>query len=60
MRAWMHHAALNAGVALWHLRRAAEAVWYGALPPQWTHTPDEVDALRAGSARGWFRHGLED
>lgn len=57
---WLHHAALNAGVALWHLRRAAEAVWYGVLPPQWTHAQDEVDDLRSGSMAGWFVRGLED
>lgn len=51
MRAWVHHAALNAGAAL-------EALIFAVLPPQIHHTQPEVDGLRSGTTLDWFRYGL--
>ena len=61
MKAWRNHMALNAGLALWHLRQVVDCVVFGALPPQWTgHSKGEVKELQDGSARDWFLRGLFD
>ena len=51
VRAWIHHAALNLGVAL-------EALVYAVIPPETHHSPGQVQDLRGGSTGAWFRYGL--
>ena len=51
MICYAHHAALNLGVAI-------SALWWGALPPWWSHTPDRVADLSKGSLWAWFAWGL--
>jgi hypothetical protein len=48
---YLHHAALNLGVAL-------SALWWGALPPSLHHSPEERRDLARGSALAWFAWGL--
>lgn len=61
LRPHLNHLALNLGVLLSHLRRAAECVYFGIIPPQWTgHTQEEIDELSEGSAWAWFLDGVRD
>lgn len=50
MRSWLNHLALNLGII-------AEALFWGTLPVQWSHRPEEVTELSRGTARAWFRWG---
>lgn len=51
MTPYLHHAALNLGVAL-------HALLHGAVPPQATHDPTACADLARGSAWAWFRWGI--
>jgi hypothetical protein len=61
VRAWRNHAALNAGLAVWHLRQIVDCIFFGALPPNWTgHSASDMADLQDGSARDWFLRGLSE
>jgi len=47
---YLHHAALNLGIAI-------SSLFWAAVPPL-HHTPDERADLRRGTARAWFAWGL--
>ena len=51
MTAYLHHAALNLGVALSALR-------WGVLPPALHHDEDALHDLARGSTWGWFAWGI--
>jgi len=49
-RAWLHHSALNVGVAL-------AALFWAGLPPHLHHTPEACAGMVHGTARGWLFYG---
>jgi hypothetical protein len=59
MRAWLNHAALNAGQGLRALIDLAQCLWFGALPPRWTgHSTEDVATLKRGRLGEWFAYGF--
>ncbi len=50
-----HHALSSVALSLPDIAMAA---YSGAVPPQLTHTKDELSGLHAGSAKQWFLNGL--
>jgi len=50
IRAWVNHAALNAGAAI-------QCVWHIALPPQVDHLPHDVQLLATSGPLREFLYG---
>lgn len=62
LRRWWCHAMLNLGMALdtlaFGVGRFFGAVWYGIIPPQLTHTKEDVVGLEQAPAWQWFLWGI--